>query len=164
MGQVALVHNQQVTLGDAWPALARDLVAARHVDDIDDEVGQLAAVVCGEIVAARLDEQEVGVELVVQLGQGEQVRGDVFAHGGVGAAARLDGDDAVGGQGLVLGEELAVLAGEDVVCDGGDGEARAEGLAEGEHEGRLAGADGSGSRSVVVGGLPRGRRTRQCRW
>ena len=46
-------------------------------------------------------------------------------------------------EGVVLGEELAVFAGEDVVCYGGDGEAGSEGFAEGQHEGCLAGAYGS---------------------
>jgi hypothetical protein len=36
---------------------------------------------------------------VVQVGQGEQVDGDVFADGGVGAAACFDGDDALTGRG-----------------------------------------------------------------
>ena len=62
-----------------------------------------------------------------------QVGGYVFADGGVGAAARFDGLDARGGQGGVAGEEFGVFAREDVVGDGGDAVAVAEGVAEGEH-------------------------------
>lgn len=77
----------------------------------------------------------------------------------MGAATGLDGDDALTLEGLeyarktpghkrsgdpcglnlrwkgiVLGQKLAVLAGEDVVCHCSDGEASAEGLAESQHE------------------------------
>ena len=69
-----------------------------------------------------------------------QVRADVFAHGGVRAAARLYGLDARGRQGGVPGQELGVLAREDVVCNGGDAVRVAQGEAEGEHQGSLAGA------------------------
>ena len=72
-----------------------------------------------------------------------QVRADVFAHGGVGAAAGLDGPDARGREGGVPGEELGVLAREDVVGDGGDAVGVAQGEAEGEHQGGFAGADGA---------------------
>ena len=47
-------------------------------------------------------------------------------------------------------EELAVFAGEDVVGDGGDGVLRAQGLAEGQHEGRLAGTDGAVDITMLV--------------
>jgi hypothetical protein len=40
-GQVDLVDDQQVALHDARAALARDLVAGGHVDDVDGEVRQL---------------------------------------------------------------------------------------------------------------------------
>lgn len=43
-----------------------------------------------------------------------QVGGDVFAHGGVRAAAGFDGLDACGGQGGVLAEEVGVFAGGEV--------------------------------------------------
>lgn len=39
LGKIALVHDQEIALGDAGTALSRDLVTARDVDDIDDEVG-----------------------------------------------------------------------------------------------------------------------------
>ena len=57
--QVDLVDDEQIALRDARAALARDLVAAGDVDDVDREVDELAAVLRGEVVAAALDEQEL---------------------------------------------------------------------------------------------------------
>lgn len=156
LGEVGLVDDQQVALGDAGPSLAGDLVAARDVDDVDDVVCQLPAVVRGEVVPAALDEQQVGVELCVQVLEGGEVGADVLAHGGVGAAARLDGADALGGQGAVARQELGVLAREDVVGDGGDVVPRAQGVAQRQHQRRLARADGpaDADREGARGPLP----------
>ena len=93
LGQVRLVDDQQVALGNTRPSLSRNLVAATDIDDIDDKVGQLAAVVCREVVAAGLDQQQLRAELVVQVRQRGQVGANVLAHSGVRAAARLDGAD-----------------------------------------------------------------------
>ncbi|MNR10442.1 hypothetical protein D3C85_1266940 [compost metagenome] len=38
-GQVDLVDHQEVGLGDSRAALARDLLALGHVDDVDGQVG-----------------------------------------------------------------------------------------------------------------------------
>lgn len=118
LGEIGLVDDEEVALGDAGAALAGDLVAAADVDDVDDEVGELAAVVGGEVVAAGLDEEQVGRELDVQVLEGREVRGDVLAHGGVRTPARLDGADPRRREGLVPRQELGVLAREDVVCHG----------------------------------------------
>ena len=64
--QIDLVHDQQIRPGDTRPALARHLVPAGHIDHVDDEVGQFARVVGGQVVAAGLDQEEVGLELLVQ--------------------------------------------------------------------------------------------------
>jgi len=58
--EVGLVDDEEVGLRDAGPALARDLVAAGDVDDVDGVIGQLPAEVRGQVVAARLDEEEIG--------------------------------------------------------------------------------------------------------
>ena len=58
-GQVGLVDDEQIALGDARTALAWDLVAAGHVDHVDRVVDQLAAVLGGEVVAAGLDEDRI---------------------------------------------------------------------------------------------------------
>lgn len=141
--QINLVHNQQVTPRDPRPPLPRHLIPPRHVNDIDDEIRQLPAVIRRQIVAPALNQQQIRGEPAVQGLQRVQVRADVFAHGGVGAAAGLDGLDARGREGGVPGEELGVLAREDVVGDGGDAVGVAQGEAEGEHERGFAGSDGA---------------------
>lgn len=50
------------------------------------------------------------MELLVQGLQGEQVGADVFADGGVWAAAGFDGADAVLGEGFVASEEFGVFS------------------------------------------------------
>lgn len=142
-GQVGLVDDKEVALGEAGSALAGDLVAPGDVDDLDGVIGEFAAVAGGEVVATGFDEEEVGVELALEFLEGEEVGGDVVADGGVGATTGLDGADAFGGKGAMADEELAVLAGEDVVGDGGEVHAFAESAAEFEHEGGLAGTDGA---------------------
>ena len=74
----------------------------------------------------------------MQVCEGGEVGGDVFAHGGVWAAAGLNGADAFGGEGFVAGQELAVFAREDVVGHGGYTVFVAQGEAESEHQGGLA--------------------------
>lgn len=133
VGEVGLVDDEEVALGDAGAALAGDLVAAADVDDVDDEVGELAAVVGGEVVAAGLDEEQVGGELGVQVLEGGEVGGDVLAHGGVRAPARLDGADPRRRERLVPRQELGVLAREDVVGHGCEAVLVAEREAEGQH-------------------------------
>ena len=157
-------------MGDAWAAFARDLVTTGDVNDVYDEVGEFAGVVGCEVVAAGFDEQEVGVELLVEVGEGEEVDRDVFADGGVRTASCLDGYDALTvepavsillvdrgveaglrGESIVLGQELGVFSREDVVGYCSYGEAGSQVFAEGQHKGCLAGAD----RSDVVS-IPRG--------
>src|SRR5438094_2574758 len=81
--KVRLVDYQQVRLRDAGAALARHLVAAGHVDHVDGVVGQLAAVLGGQVVASALDEEELRPDLLHQLLEGEQVVADVLADGGM---------------------------------------------------------------------------------
>ena len=52
-GEVDLVDDEEIGSSDAGAALARDFFAARDVDDIDSEVGELRGKGGGEIVAAR---------------------------------------------------------------------------------------------------------------
>ena len=59
--EVGLVDDQQIRLGDAGAALARHLVSAGDVDHVYRVVHELAAVLRGEVVAAALDEQQLGL-------------------------------------------------------------------------------------------------------
>ena len=57
--QVGLVDDEQVRLCDSGPPFARNLVAARDVDDVDREIRQLAAELSRQIVSPALDEQQL---------------------------------------------------------------------------------------------------------
>ena len=59
--EIGLVDHEQIALRDAGAALARHLVAAGDVDHVDRVVDELAAVLRGEVVAAALDEQQLGL-------------------------------------------------------------------------------------------------------
>jgi hypothetical protein len=110
LGKINLVHNEQVRPRNARSALARHLVTPSHINNIDDVVRELARVVGGEVVASGLDEEEVGLKLLLELLQGEQVCADVLADGRVRAAACFDCSDAVGGEGFIAGEEFGIFA------------------------------------------------------
>src|SRR5580658_8685867 len=51
-GQVSLVDDQQIGLGDAGSAFAWNLVAAGYVNNINGIISQFAAEVGGQVVAA----------------------------------------------------------------------------------------------------------------
>src|SRR5215216_3436273 len=59
MRQVGLVDHEQIRLRDAWTALARNLVAARDIDDIDRVISEVATELRGEIIASAFHEQQV---------------------------------------------------------------------------------------------------------
>ncbi len=56
--KIDLVDHQQIRAHDARAALARNLVAARHVDHVDRNVHQFRAERRGQIVAAAFDEDQ----------------------------------------------------------------------------------------------------------
>ena len=142
-GEIGFIDNQEVGLRDAGAAFAGDFVAAGDVDDVDGEIGKLAAEVSGQVVAAGFEQQQFGFVYFVQMFEGEEVGGDILADGCVGAAAGFDGQDAIFGQGTMTDEKFAVLAGEDVVGDSAKGDLFMQSLAESEHESGLAAADGA---------------------
>ena len=57
--QIDLVDDQQIGLGDARAALARDLLAGCDVDDVEREVGELGRKGRGEVVTAGFDEDQL---------------------------------------------------------------------------------------------------------
>ena len=61
LGQVDLVDQQQVGAGLGRAALARDLLAAGHVDHVDGVVDQLRAERRRQVVAAGLDQQQLEI-------------------------------------------------------------------------------------------------------
>lgn len=113
--QIRLVYDEQIALRDARAALARDLVATAHVNDVDDEVGQLATVVGSKVVAAALDQQQFRLEFAMQILQRRQICRNILTYRGMRAATRLNCPYPLGRQCVVARKELAVLTGEDVV-------------------------------------------------
>jgi hypothetical protein len=118
--QVGFVDDEEVALGDARATFARDFVAAGNIDDLDGEVSEFAAVTRGQIVAAGFDEKNLRLEFLMQFFEGDEIRSDVFADGGVRTAASFNGANSFGGQGGVANEKLAIFFRENVVRDGGD--------------------------------------------
>ena len=91
-------------------------MGAPDVDDVDDVIRELSAEVGSEVVPSGFDQQELAAELRRELLELREVDADVFPDGGVRATAGLHCADALGREGLVSGQELAVLLGENVVC------------------------------------------------
>src|SRR5882724_10728796 len=60
--QIGLVDDEQIGLGNARTALARNFIPAGHIYYIDAEVRQLAAKMGSQIIAARFDQKQFGVE------------------------------------------------------------------------------------------------------
>ena len=93
-GQVGLVDDQNVGLGDSRAVLAGNLVACGHVDHIDEKIHQRRAEREGEVVAARLDQHHVAVgKPGLHLLDRRDVHRGVLAHGRVGTRTGLDADD-----------------------------------------------------------------------
>jgi hypothetical protein len=77
-GQVGLVDDEEIALGDAGAALARNLLACCHVDHVDGQIRQFGAEGGGQVVAARFDEDDVGIgEVLEHAVNGFQVDGGV---------------------------------------------------------------------------------------
>ena len=145
--EVRLVDHEQVAQDEARSPLARDLVAAGDVDDVQAVVDELGAERQGQVVAAALEQDVVGRrEPFLELRQHRQVHRGVLANRSVRTGARLDAGDPRAIQDAVQRstDVLLVLAGDDVV---GHDDHRSAGGDEERHEaldqGRLAGADRS---------------------
>ncbi len=120
-GDVDFVDDQQVGFGDARAAFAGDFVAGGDVDDVQGEVGQFRAEGGGEVVAAGFHQHQFQVGVAaLQVVDGREIHGSVFADGCVGAAAGFHAEDAVGWEGIVFQEEVGVFPCVDVVGDDGD--------------------------------------------
>src|SRR6266850_5348753 len=60
--QIGLVDDEQVGLGNARTAFARDFVPAGNIDHVNAEVGHLPAKVGGKIISARFDQKQFGMK------------------------------------------------------------------------------------------------------
>lgn len=89
----------------------------RDINHVDDIVGQFPRVICGQIVTAALDEENLTAELGLQSFKCTHVGADVLANSGMRTATGFDGQDTFSGEGSVLDQELLVFAGENIVCN-----------------------------------------------
>src|SRR5882724_560905 len=142
--EVDFVDHEKVGACDAGAALARDLLPFCHVDDVDGRVHELGAEGRREVVTAALDEQHLERrESAHELVHGFQIDGGVLAYRRMGAAARLDPQHPVLGQGAAPDEELRVLLRVDVIGDHGQIVDVAQPNAERLDERRLSRAHGT---------------------
>ncbi len=51
-GEVGFIYHEKIGLGDAWPSLARNLVAAGNVDHLDGVVREFTTEAGGQVIAA----------------------------------------------------------------------------------------------------------------
>ncbi|MCG3773380.1 MAG: hypothetical protein JW395_0186 [Nitrospira sp.] len=114
--EVDLVDHQQIGPGDSWPAFARDLIARRHIDDIDHFVGKFRAECRGQIVATALDEHQLDIRMALeQIVQGLLIMRGIFTDRRMGAASGFDAQNAVLRQRSPACQKLGILFGKDVV-------------------------------------------------
>ena len=151
--EIRLVDDEEIGLGDPWPALPGNLVAARHVDHVDRVVGKIAAELGGKVVSAAFHEQQLRTQGLHQQLEGDEIRTDVVTNGRMRAATGLDGADPLGRQRLVPGQKLRILLGKDVVGHDAQLVPIAQMAAEREQQRRLAAADGTANAHGVRPGL-----------
>ncbi len=140
--EIDLVDDEQVGARDAGPALGRDLVAGRDIDDVDREIGKLRRKGRGEIVAAGFDQHQIEIgKARAHVGDGGEIDRGILADRGMRTAAGLDAGDALGRQRAGAHQIFGVPLGVDVVGDRRDLVAVAQLLAQRIHQRGLAGAD-----------------------
>jgi hypothetical protein len=118
--EIRFVDHKEVGLGDAWAPFARNFITAGDINDLDGVIGQLTTETGSEIVATRLNQEELRFKLAVEFFESEQVRRNILTDRSVRAAASFHRANAFGGQGVVPGEELSVLTRENIIRDRGD--------------------------------------------
>src|SRR4029077_6230411 len=130
--QVNFVDDQKIGPRNARAAFARYFFALRNVDDIDGQVGELRAERCGEIVATRFDETQVGAgKFSFLFVDRREVDGGVFANRGVRTTSGLNTHDALRGKSFGARQDELVFLCIDVIRDYVDVVLVAKPLAEG---------------------------------
>src|SRR5262249_42695288 len=113
--EIDLVDDEQIAAGYAGSALARHLVAAGHVDDVDTHVNQLRAERCGEVVAPGFEKDDFDIrKLRAHLVERLVIDRGVLADRGMRAAAGLNALDALDRQRAGPHQKLGILVGVDV--------------------------------------------------
>src|SRR5690606_18950594 len=107
--EIDLVDDKEIGPGNARAALARDLLAAGDVDDVDRDVGKFRRERRGEVAAPGLDKDQIEIrEPAVHFRDGGKVYRGVLTDRRVGTAAGLDTHDALDGQRAGDGEQARV--------------------------------------------------------
>src|SRR5581483_3554764 len=139
IGQIDLVDEQQVGIRLRRATLARDLLATSDVDDVDGVVHQLGTERSREVVAARLDQEDLqGAEGGLQILDRVQVDRDVVTHCRMRTGTRFDASNALGRQRSGPNQEVSILTRVDVIRDYRHVEGAAQPLAQGVDERGLA--------------------------
>src|SRR5450830_112597 len=144
-GQIGLVDDQDVGLGDARAVLARDLVAGSDIDHVDEKVDQGRAEGEGQVVAPGLDQHQIGFwKARLHVFDRSQIHRRVFTHRRMRAGAGLDADDFLFDQNALEGalDVFGILGGDHIVGDDQhlDAQIDQDGR-DGFDDGGLAGAD-----------------------
>jgi hypothetical protein len=93
--KIDFVDHQQIRTRDPRPSLARDLVAARHIDHVDERVHQFRTEGRRQIVAAALDENQFQSRMpALQFGDRFQIHGSILANRGMRTPAGFDAQNA----------------------------------------------------------------------
>jgi hypothetical protein len=140
LGEISFVDHEEVGLRNAGTAFARNFVAAGDIDNIDSVIGKFTTEMGGQIIPAGFKEQDLRMEEFMELLQRQEIGGDIFADGGVRAAARFHGPDAFRRERLVTNQEFTIFPGEDVIGDHGKVHSIPQFPAERQHERGLAAA------------------------
>jgi|GEM_PF-6109532 len=132
--EIGLINYKQIGLRDARTALARNLVSTGHVDHIDRVIGEFAAEVRRQIIAAGFDQENLRSKLPVQFFQRQQIRRNILANSGVWTTTCFHGADSLWFEGAMPNQEFTVFLGKNIICHSGQSHAVPQALAKRKHE------------------------------
>ena len=120
-GKIDLIDDQQVGARDAGSTLARNLVAARHVDHVDGHIDQFRAEHGRQVIAAAFHEDQLEVgQFGFEIRDGLQVHRSVLADRRMRAPAGFDAANTLRRQRPLADQELRIFFRINIVCDDAD--------------------------------------------
>src|SRR6516165_6231868 len=165
-GKIDFIDDEKIRTGNARPAFAGDFFAARNINDIEGEIGEVGRESRGEIIPARFDKDQIELwKTRAHRRNGGEIDRGILADRGMRTAAGLDAKDALGVKRSGLGQNARIFLGVNVIGDRGYVIEPAKPLAELFHQGRLAGADRAANadtkRAVLTHRHPHDRNSRE---
>mmetsp|Transcript_18248 Transcript_18248/g.37632 ORF Transcript_18248/g.37632 Transcript_18248/m.37632 type:complete len:240 (+) Transcript_18248:305-1024(+) len=119
LGEIDLVDDEQIRLGDSRSTLSGNLVSPGHINNIQGKIRQFVGKIRRQIVPTRFAENQRRRRRIQGFGKflaGRQIGRDVLPNGSVGASARLNCLDVFRGQDvLFLPQKLGILLGKNIV-------------------------------------------------